>query len=53
MLIKRFLYSKRFLQFYSQKEKNPRWMTDIIKSKLKERSNLAKQYYQNGKKILI
>ena len=30
--------------------KNPLWMTEIVKSKLRERSNLVKRYYKNGKK---
>ena len=28
----------------------PPWMTDIVKSKLRERSNLVKRYYKNGEK---
>ena len=32
--------------------KDPPWMTEIVKSKLRERSNLVKRYYKNGKKIL-
>ena len=32
--------------------KDPPWITEIVKSKLRERSNLVKQYYKNGKKIL-
>ena len=31
---------------------NSPWMTEIVKSKLRERSNLVKRYYKNGKKIL-
>ena len=30
--------------------KDPPWVTEIVKSKLRERSNLVKQYYKNGKK---
>ena len=30
--------------------KDPPWMTEIVKSKLRERSNLVKRYYKNGKK---
>ena len=30
--------------------KDPSWMTEIVKSKLRERSNLVKRYYKNGKK---
>ena len=32
--------------------KGPPWMTETVKSKLRERSNLVKRYYKNGKKIL-
>ena len=27
--------------------KDPPWMTEIVKSKLRERSNLVKRYYKN------
>ena len=30
--------------------KDPPWMTETVKSKLRERSNLVKRYYKNGKK---
>ena len=30
--------------------KDPPWMTEIVKSKLRERSNLVKRYYENGGK---
>ena len=30
--------------------KDPPWITEIVKSKLRERSNLVKQYYENGEK---
>ena len=32
--------------------KDPPWMTETVKSKLRERSNLVKQYHKNRKKIL-
>ena len=32
--------------------KDPPWMTETVKSKLRERSDLVKRYYKNGKKIL-
>ena len=32
--------------------KDPPWMTEVVKSKLRERSNLVKRYYKNGKKVL-
>ena len=28
-------------------------MTEIVKSKLRERSNLVKRYYKNGKKKIL
>ena len=30
--------------------KDPPWMIGIVKGKLRERSNLVKPYYKNGKK---
>ena len=30
--------------------KDPAWITETVKSKLRERSNLVKRYYKNGKK---
>ena len=30
--------------------KDPPWMSEIVKSKLRERSNLVKRYYKNGKR---
>ena len=30
--------------------KNPPWMTEIVKNKLRDHSNLVKRYYKNGKK---
>ena len=46
---------KRFHNFIPNKKiklnyKDPLWMAEIVKSKLRERSNLVKQYYNNGKK---
>ena len=32
---------------------DPSWMTETVKSKLKERSNLVKRYYKNGKKNTV
>ena len=32
--------------------KDPPWVTETAKSNLRERSNLVKRYYKNGKKIL-
>ena len=32
--------------------KDPPWMTEIIKSRLRECSNLVERYYKNSKKIL-
>ena len=32
--------------------RDPLWMTEIVKSKLRERSNSVKRYYKNGKKII-
>ena len=33
--------------------KDPPWMTEIVKSKLRERSNLVKRYYKNGEKYWL
>ena len=33
--------------------KDPPWMTENVKSKLRERSNLVKRYYKNGKKYYL